>query len=197
MRRAIRCSLTSTAAYSPQEPGIIAQSRGGYLLSTLSTTPNAVADQPGVAFRVTTSGVLTVLHQFDPTEGVCALRRSDAGARTGGSMAPSVNGGINGYGSIFQMTPDGIVKTLHEFTAAGRRFSLCSADSEPVRRFLRNCIWDIGPRHPGTIYKIDTLRRFHASSCLYERWMGPLRLRRWCKRQTIGSTGPHCSAAQT
>ena len=43
-------------SYSPQEPGIIAQSRGGYLLST---APDAAADKPGVAFRVKTSGALS------------------------------------------------------------------------------------------------------------------------------------------
>ena len=51
---------------TPSAPSsVIAQSRGGYLV----TTAVDAAPFDGVAFRVATSGTLTVLHQFSSSGG--------------------------------------------------------------------------------------------------------------------------------
>ena len=96
---------------NPSEPmGIIAQSRGGYLITTGADYVN----DPGVAFRVSTSGVVTVLHEFDTTDGAAPSGGLTLG-RNGRFYGTTESGGNNGLGTIFEMTPDGIVKTLHEF----------------------------------------------------------------------------------
>ena len=92
------------------ESGIIAQSRGGYLL----TTADDFGNDPGVAFRVTTSGVLTVLHQFGTTDGAAPSGGLTL-SRNGRFYGTTEAGGNHGLGTIFEMTPDGVVKTLHEF----------------------------------------------------------------------------------
>jgi len=137
-------------SYSPQEPGIIAQSRGGYLLST---APDAAADKPGVAFRVKTSGALTVLHQFDTREGIVPCGGLTLG-RDGRFYGPIFNGGMNGYGAVFQMTPNGIVKILHEFTAEDDGFPFAPPIQSLYGDFYGTASGN--PTHPGTIYKIDT-----------------------------------------
>ena len=91
------------------------QSRGGYLL----TTGVPLGSMPAV-FRFTTPGVFTNIHSFagEYTEHL--------GINPSGGVTLGTDGrfyGVTKYGSkynvgtIFQMTPDGIVKTIHVFTA--------------------------------------------------------------------------------
>jgi uncharacterized repeat protein (TIGR03803 family) len=92
----------------------LTQSRGGYLLAT----GHPVGSGPGV-FRFTTSGSFTYLHAF-------ALSDSDNYFfNPSGGLTLSTDGrfyGVTEYGTdynvgkVFQMTPDGMVKTLHTFT---------------------------------------------------------------------------------
>jgi uncharacterized repeat protein (TIGR03803 family) len=134
----------------PIEPGIIAQSRGGYLLTT---SPDYQAYDNGTAFRVETSGALTVLHEFDKSDGSLPAGGLTLG-RDGRFYGTTVFGGTNNSGTIFQMTPDGIVKTLHEFVGA--------ADGYPEAAPIQSLYGDFygtttgNDANPGTIYKIDT-----------------------------------------
>lgn len=57
---------------------------------------------------------MTVLHQFDATDGVVPYGGLTLG-RDGRFYGTTFNGGANSNGTIFQMTPDGILKTLHDF----------------------------------------------------------------------------------
>ncbi len=72
----------------------------------------------GTVFKMTPSGVLTVLHSFDGTDGnnPTWLIQSSGGnffgtASNGGSGSICVDG----CGTIFKMTPHGTVTTLHSF----------------------------------------------------------------------------------
>lgn len=97
-------------APSGPESQIIAQSRGGYLVTTADDSGN----DPGTAFRITTSGELTVLHEFDTTDGATPSGGLTLG-RNGRFYGTAETGGANGFGTVFEMTPDGLVKTLHDF----------------------------------------------------------------------------------
>jgi uncharacterized repeat protein (TIGR03803 family) len=94
----------------PELPGVIAQSRGGYMLTT---APDTNTDKLGVAFRVSTSGALTVLHEFGGADGVWPVGGLTLG-RNGRFYGTTSWSGANGGGTIFEMTPDGITKTLHD-----------------------------------------------------------------------------------
>ncbi len=70
----------------------------------------------GTAFKVTAAGVLTVLHNFaessddaDGPQGTLVL------ATNGNFYGTSVFGGTNRHGTVFEMTPAGVVTVLHSF----------------------------------------------------------------------------------
>ncbi len=147
----------NTKPSSPLAPGIIAQSRGGDLLTTAS---DQSADLLGVAFRVTTSSALTVVHQFSQATGSLPTGGLTLG-RDGQFYGTTVFGGPTDGGSVFRMTPDGTVTTLHQFDRG--------VDSLPYAPPVQSMYGDFygttygdeaDPRaadtDPGTIYKIDS-----------------------------------------
>lgn len=105
--------LDNFTSYRPGEPWeIIAQSRGGYLLST---APDDERGVHGVAFRLTTSGIRTVLHEFaTAADGTSPIGGVTLG-KDGRFYGTTESGGVYDFGTIFQMNPDGIVRTLHDF----------------------------------------------------------------------------------
>lgn len=95
----------------PAAAGIIAQSRGGYLFSTSGTGGRY---DLGSAFRITTGGMLQVLHSFDSFGG----QDSSSGltlATDGQYYGTTREGGIYGYGTVYKMTQEGVVTTLYNF----------------------------------------------------------------------------------
>jgi uncharacterized repeat protein (TIGR03803 family) len=134
--------------------GVIAQSRGGYMLTMASAVEEWPV--PGVAFRISTSGDLTVLHQFDGTDGAFPAAGLTL-ARNGRFYGTTAGDGTASFGKIFEMTPDGIVKTLHEFagnTDGG------SPEAPPIQSlygdFYGTTFGSGDGTHPGTVYKIDS-----------------------------------------
>jgi len=73
------------------------------------------ADNLGTIFKITHEGLLTTLHNFyafDGAEPLAALIQ----ATDGNLYGTTYMGGLEGtYGTIFKMTPDGTITTLHEF----------------------------------------------------------------------------------
>jgi uncharacterized repeat protein (TIGR03803 family) len=133
------------APSNPETPGIIAQSRGGYLLST---APDGNTDSLGVAFRVSTSGVVTVLHRFGGADGAWPIGGLTLG-RNGRFYGTTTIGGAINCGTIFEMTPDGIVKTLYAFTG-------CAGfpPSAPIQSLYGDFYGTT--TNPSTVYKIDS-----------------------------------------
>ena len=91
------------------------QASDGSFYGTASS--NGVADNRGTVFQMTSDGAFTVLHTF----------RGPDGAHPGGALiqandgnfyGTTVQGGVDpvgGYGTVFQMTPDGTLTVLHGF----------------------------------------------------------------------------------
>jgi uncharacterized repeat protein (TIGR03803 family) len=88
---------SSADVVSPTNPGIMAQSRGGYLFSGAGFG----------TFKITTGGRLTFLHSFNDVPGGLTL------ATDGQYYGATPNDG--GYGTIFKMMQDGTVSTLYTF----------------------------------------------------------------------------------
>jgi uncharacterized repeat protein (TIGR03803 family) len=130
---------------SPEQPGVIAQSRGGYMLTT---APDRNTDSLGVAFRVSTSRVLTVLHQFGGADGAWPIGGLTLG-RNGRFYGSTAIGGANSNGTIFEMTPDGIVKTLYAFTGGAG-----SPPPAPIQSLYGDFYGTTSI--PSTVYKIDS-----------------------------------------
>jgi uncharacterized repeat protein (TIGR03803 family) len=139
----------------PVQPGIIAQNRGG---SLLSTSLGEAFDQHGNAFRVKTSGTVTLLHEFNtPVNGKVPPGGLTLGMN-GRFFGTTMFGGANNSGTIFEMTPNGTIKTLHDFAGA--------ADGNPQAPPIQSLSGDFygttygndrdpnGP--PGTVYRINS-----------------------------------------
>ncbi|MBS1803984.1 MAG: hypothetical protein JST28_11500 [Acidobacteria bacterium] len=97
-----------------QGSDFLTQSRGGYLLGT--GVPQGFS--PGV-FRFTTSGTFTYLHPFAPGDSNHYFFNPSGGLTLGtdGRFYGVTEYGTDyNVGKVFQMTPDGTVKTLHTFT---------------------------------------------------------------------------------
>ena len=74
----------------------------------------------GIVFKITLSGTLTVLHNFNGADGsnpeAKLLQASD-----GNFYGTTFGGGANGLGTVFKITPAGTLTTLHSFASGSRR----------------------------------------------------------------------------
>jgi len=107
-------SLHSFAAAEGATPyaGLI-QATDGYLYGTAY---QGGANNVGTVFKVTMAGVLTTLYTFtvsltDGTHPYAALVQASNGLLYGSTSS----GGASGYGTIFSITPEGALTTLHSF----------------------------------------------------------------------------------
>jgi len=79
-------------------------------------------DGCGTLFKITTGGTLTTLHSFDGTDGAVpggAVQATNGifyGTTTAGGASSAC--GANGCGTIFKITTDGALTTLHDFDFA-------------------------------------------------------------------------------
>ena len=114
------CSQSGCA--DGQEPGAMVQGTDGNLYGTTSAGGNAACDGGcGTIFKITTTGTLTTLHSFDLTDG----DNPAAGliqATNGNFYGITYSGGANNSnctsgtcGTVFEMTPSGMLTRLHSF----------------------------------------------------------------------------------
>jgi uncharacterized repeat protein (TIGR03803 family) len=81
------------------------------------TTYEAGLSNAGAIFKITPAGALTTLHTFtngiDGGHSYASLVQGTNGSFYGTTTS---GGSKNGYGTVFQITPDGTLTTLHAFT---------------------------------------------------------------------------------
>jgi uncharacterized repeat protein (TIGR03803 family) len=85
----------------------------------------------GTIFKITPSGTLTTLYSFC-AQSACPDGQSPAGliqATNGDFYGTTFGGGVNDAGTIFEMTPNGALTTLHSFCA--QAFPLCPDGDQP------------------------------------------------------------------
>jgi uncharacterized repeat protein (TIGR03803 family) len=81
------------------------------------TTPEGGANTSGTVFKITPAGTLTTLYQFT---GGSAGALPDAAltlGRDGNFYGTTSYGGLNGWGTVFRITPNGTLTTLSSFPA--------------------------------------------------------------------------------
>ena len=130
-------------------PAIIAQGESGNLLMTARARGATSADE-AVAFRVTPSGALTVIHKFAGTyvDGGLTLGRDSLLYGTTNS------GGTSGNGTIFKMTWDGKVTTLRELNGGDEAVPLAPPIQSLHGEFYGTAAGQ--GNDPGIVYKIDS-----------------------------------------
>jgi uncharacterized repeat protein (TIGR03803 family) len=133
------------------QPGLIAQGRDGNLYGA---TGRGGADQAGTVFKITPSGELTVIYNFEfpfssgayPTGG---LTLADDGYLYGATQS----GGTSNLGTIFKISTAGDLTVLHSFTGSDGSTPL----SPPIQGTSGNFYGgtsDGGSNGNGTIYSM-------------------------------------------
>jgi uncharacterized protein (TIGR03437 family) len=104
--------------------GLVQGADGNFYGTTSAGGSNTLANGggAGIVFKITPSGTLTKLHDFDGSDGLGPnglILASDGNfygtTERGGAGCPNDVFG-NGCGTVFQMTPAGTLKTLYPFT---------------------------------------------------------------------------------
>jgi uncharacterized repeat protein (TIGR03803 family) len=101
-----------------QWPAIIAQSRGGAMLTTSTDDPQLAL---GKAFRIWPGGDVQIRHQFDGLDGGTPYSGLTL-ATDGRYYGTTAFKGKYGYGTIFKMSQNGIFTTLYNFTGGNDGF---------------------------------------------------------------------------
>ncbi|MGH9434088.1 MAG: choice-of-anchor tandem repeat GloVer-containing protein, partial [Terriglobia bacterium] len=115
-------NFDGTHGANPLYPQVLAQGRDGNLYGT---TLYGGTQDAGVVFRITPSGSLTVLYNFD--DGVHGgYSFSGLTLGTDGNFYGTTNDGGTGggFGTIFNITPSGSLTTLYSFTGGQTVLSL-------------------------------------------------------------------------
>jgi uncharacterized repeat protein (TIGR03803 family) len=136
------------------------------------TTLQGGKDGRGTIYRATLAGAVTTLHSF-PTLGAfstagVAINATGANPRSGLFLGADGNyygtayqGGSVGYGTVYRMTPAGVVTVVHAFTGptSGGAFPLASVSQDAAGN-LYGTTERGGPNNLGTAWRIDTSGQF-------------------------------------
>lgn len=152
-------SFTSTNGSGPASPLVQARDTNLY-----GTCQRGGTNNNGTVFSLTSSLTLTVTHNFSALD---ASGHNTDGSMPNGPLVQGFNtdnnlygttqyGGANGYGTIFKITPSGVLTTLHSFTA--------SEGVNPVGGVVEDSAGNLycttqggGANNYGTIFKLNSV----------------------------------------
>jgi len=111
-------NLLSFDATNGAQPwyGSLVQGTDGNFYGT--TSYGGTEDNYGTVFKITPAGTVTTLHLFDGKDGYwpfAALVQSTDGNFYGTTYYGGEQGGVEGSGTVFEITPGGTLTTLHVF----------------------------------------------------------------------------------
>jgi uncharacterized repeat protein (TIGR03803 family) len=138
--------------------GSLVQATNGDLYGA---TQEGGATNYGTIFKITPSGVLTTIHSFDLTDGatpVAGLVQATNGDLYGTTANGGAYGGTTNFsGTIFKITPAGILTTLYSFCAQTN----CADGADPAAGLIQASDGDLygttqsgGANNEGTIFKL-------------------------------------------
>lgn len=113
------------------------------------------ANSDGTVYKITPEGVLTVLHDFTPSDG--SFLGDLIAGRDGNFYGTAFSGGAHNGGTIFEVTATGRFRTLHDFCEQQN----CSDGGNTVAPLVQGRDGNFygttpqgGPRQAGTIFKM-------------------------------------------
>jgi uncharacterized repeat protein (TIGR03803 family) len=106
-------------------------------------------------FKITASGDLTTVHNFESTDG--ANEEGPLFEATNGKLYGTTDqGGANGYGSIYDATLAGAVTTLYSFNATGGNYPVAGVTQGTDGSLYGTTTLTSGFSTFGTTFKITT-----------------------------------------
>jgi uncharacterized repeat protein (TIGR03803 family) len=154
-------SFNQASGFNPSSPLIQATDGNFY-----GTTPEGGANYPGfgTVFKITPSGMLTVLHSFDGTDGEKSFAALVQGTDGNFYGTTSFGGGNPNFGgTVFKITPSGTLTTLHSF-GSGDGTGASAALIQAIDGNFYGTTSGFGVSNTGTVFKITpsgTLTTLH------------------------------------
>jgi uncharacterized repeat protein (TIGR03803 family) len=135
---------------NPARQGSFAQARDGNLYSTSQT---GGTNSEGTVFRLTPSGTMTVVYNFDDTHG--AQPNGGVTLGTDGYLyGTTYYGGSTGAGTIFKITTAGTLTSLHSFNGTTEGSAPLAAPIEGLDGSFYGTTSNGGEEVFGTVYKM-------------------------------------------
>jgi uncharacterized repeat protein (TIGR03803 family) len=139
-------------------PNAVIRATDGNLYGT--TSSGGTYDH-GTIFKMTPFGTVTILHDFAGCYRDCL--RSDGGyptaalvqATDGNFYGTTTSGGSGGEGTLFKVTPNGVVTVLHSFVCAVDGCELSGALIQATDGNLYGSAYGGGPEFDGSLFKIS------------------------------------------
>jgi uncharacterized repeat protein (TIGR03803 family) len=152
------CAQPACADGSGPWAGLMQASDGNFYGTTYSGGVNF----GGVVFKLTLTGSLTTLHSFcaeggcaDGAQSVAALIQAGDGNLYG---TTSNNGAYGFYGTVFQITPEGVLTTLHSFDGTDGRAPWGGLVQAPDGFFYGTTVEGGAYGDDGTIFRVGVVR---------------------------------------
>lgn len=149
------CSLANCADGGSPNGALVQANNGNFYGTTNKYGLNVAGEGYGTVFEITPGGRLTTLHDFDYTDGCCALA-GPIQATDGNIYGVTGTGGTGNGGTVFQMTLTGDLTTLYDFC-------LCDNDgNDPFAGLLQatngtfyGTTWAGGTSNDGTVFSLS------------------------------------------
>jgi uncharacterized repeat protein (TIGR03803 family) len=148
------CSQPNCAdGATPQAPLVQAADGNFY-----GTSNGGGSFHQGTVFRITPGGHLTTLYSF------CAQINCPDGTQVYGGLIQATDGnfygmagygGMFGHGTVFKLTPGGMLTTLHDFDGADGSVLLGSALVQHTNGTLYGVTYSGGSNNDGTVFSLD------------------------------------------
>jgi uncharacterized repeat protein (TIGR03803 family) len=130
--------------------GLVAQGRDGNLYST---SPLGGTSNNGTVFKITPAGTLTVIYNFDVTNGALPYGGLTLGT-DGNFYGTAYQGGTAGSGTVFMITPSGTLTVLHNLKSSTDGGSPYGAPVQGTDGNFYGTTYNGGSKGYGTVYKM-------------------------------------------
>ncbi|HLV81404.1 MAG TPA: choice-of-anchor tandem repeat GloVer-containing protein [Chthonomonadaceae bacterium] len=161
-------ALVTLYAFSSDATGVNsdgAYPRGGLILASdgafYGTATNGGAHGNGTIFKITPDGAWTTLYSFSNAFGLPETNADGSHpydnlleGSDGNFYGTTRDGGANGYGVVFQISPQGAFTTLHAFQAADGANPYAALVAGPDGDFYGTTTY-LGGNDSGTVFKIS------------------------------------------
>jgi len=155
------CALPNCGDGQNPAAGLVQGSDGNFY----GTTYFGGANKLGTVFKITPQGTLTTLHSFASADGADPAYGSLVQGSDGNLYGTTEYGGANSLGTVFRITPQGTLTTLHSFAGADGENPFYGSLVEGSDANFYGVTYLGGTNNLGTVFRINpqgTLATLHS-----------------------------------